>query len=70
MSFFSPESDKVIYKVQSQSGVFCVWEAEGDRWICDQLNVSDFSLFTHTETLPVPTDESLHRCDKYISFVP
>lgn len=69
VSFFAPVGDEVIYKVQSRCGVF-VWELprlpEADRWICDQLNMSDFPSSSHTETLPAPADESLHRCDKCI----
>lgn len=53
MSILGLVSDKVIYKAQSRCGVF-VWElpwvAEADRWMCDQLNVSDFALFiTHRD---------------------
>lgn len=73
MRFFCPVSDKVIYKVQSRCGVFVLalpWVAEADRWICDQLNMSDFTSSSHTESVPAPADESLHRCDKYIGLVP
>lgn len=41
-------SDEVIYQVQSGCGVFVrevLWVAEADRWMCDQLNMSDFCLF-------------------------
>lgn len=44
--------------------------AEADRWICDQLNMSDFPSSSHTETSPAPADESLLRCDKHIGLIP
>lgn len=47
-----------------------LWVAEADRWICDQLNVSDFPPLHHTRTRrTAPADESLHRCDKYTGLI-
>ena len=73
VSLCGPVSDEVTYKVQSRCGVFVrelPWVAEADRWICDQLNMSDFPSSSHTETSPAQDDESLHRCDKYIGLIP
>lgn len=44
------------------------WMSAADRWMCDHLHKSDVPSSSHMETSPA--DESLHRCDKYIGFVP
>lgn len=47
-----------------------LWMAEADRWMCDQLNMSDFPPSSHMATSPMPADESPHTFDKYIGFIP